>query len=109
MKKIFYVCGCLCMLFVSCTDEEFITAPRVDNSGARAISNEECSPADSLKRKYQLQSDVNLILSDRVVYQEGRFVLDLTLEEAKELAVPVDIYQKFVRMVDKLNESDIVD
>lgn len=111
MKKIlFYVCGCLCILLVSCTDEEIVTAPRVNNSGARAIStSEECSPADSLERKYQLQSDVNLMLSDRIVHQEGHFALDLTLEEAKELSISAEIYQKFVRMVDKLNESDVVE
>jgi hypothetical protein len=54
-----------------------------------------------------IQSNPELILTDRIVSKSAGFVLDLSEEEARELQIPDDLYRKYVDKVNELNKQQM--
>ena len=61
--------------------------------------------ADDLEVMFKLQSDPELILSDRIIFKNSMFILDISPKEARELMIPDDLYQKYVKQVEDINKS----
>lgn len=84
---------------ISCMNDELHTQEII---GTDENSIVEVS-ADSLELKYKMQSSSELILADRLIYKDNAYQLDLSWEEASQLGVPRDVYQEFVRNIEKIN------
>ena len=63
-------------------------------------------PEDSLNIKYMMQTNSDLIISDRIIYKNSIYVLDLSLEEAKQLSISDKMYQKYVEIVSNMNKDN---
>lgn len=62
-------------------------------------------PDDHPESKYIMQSNPEVMLTDRVVYKDSAYVLDLSPKEATELSIPDETYQKVLAEVEKLNQT----
>jgi len=60
---------------------------------------------DSLETMYMMQSDQELMLADRIVSKNTGYVLDLSEQEASELQIPIELYNKYQEIVQKMNSS----
>jgi len=60
---------------------------------------------DSLETIYMMQSDQELMLADRIVSKNTGYVLDLSEQEAAELQIPMELYNKYQEIVQKMNSS----
>lgn len=106
MKKIYILSILLSLSFLSSCKDDEILAPTAANSGKiDSTSTIGSLPSDSLGIKYSMQSNPELILSDRIVYKNSKFVLDLSSEEASELLIPDEVYQKYAKIAEKMNKE----
>jgi len=60
---------------------------------------------DSLETVYMMQSDQELMLADRIVSKNSGYVLDLSEQEATELQIPMELYNRYQEIVQKMNTS----
>lgn len=106
MRK-FYILGAFAALFyfTSCTDDEIVIKGNTENSGNDATSEYGELPSDSLGLKYEMQTNPELILADRVISKGSKFVLDLSQEEATALHIAPEVYQKCLKHIEKLNNK----
>lgn len=103
MKKIYLLLFIFCLC--SCKDDDLYNSPSPNDEAVTPKSPIGALPADSLFIKYNMQSNSELILSDRIVCKDSRFVLDLSPQEASELLIPNETYQKYVEIVEKMNKK----
>ena len=86
----------------SCAKDEVSVNPDTNKqdslSTARGVL-----PTDSLNIKHGMQSMSDLILADRIVYKDSKYVLDLSKEEASDLSIPEIKYQEYVDRVEEMN------
>lgn len=103
MKKNYIkLCILICSIyFISCTDD-MIKTEGIENN---ASSEYNVLPTDSLQIKYDMQSNFELMVADRIIYKNSSFVLDLSSEEASQLMIPKDVYQEAIKKVEMLNKS----
>lgn len=59
---------------------------------------------DSLETLYMMQSNLELLLADRIISKPNGYVLDISKQEATELDIPDDLYQKYQAKVNELNK-----
>jgi hypothetical protein len=88
--------------FISCMDDEVIKVPKDEKITENGIIE---MSADSLNIKYQMQSNSEIILADRLIHKNGAYVLDLAWEEASQLGISKDLYDEFNRKVNELNSD----
>lgn len=88
--------------FISCRDEEVLNITKNEKINKDGIVE---MSADSLEIKYQMQSNSEMILADRLIHKNDVYILDLSWEEASQLGISKDLYQEFSRNVDELNSS----
>lgn len=60
---------------------------------------------DSLAVLSTLQSDTELMLLNQIYYKDGRLVLALCREEAVDLGVPEDLYDRYAAEINRANEA----
>lgn len=106
MKKIYILISVIIVLvFIGSCNDDFAYNDNkeiIDN-----LSGCNIPYTDSLEIKYIMQSNPELILSDRIIYKNSTFILDLSLEEATELMIPIEIYNETLNKITMLNEKSI--
>ena len=60
---------------------------------------------DSLEAVYMMQSNLDLLLADRIISKPDGFILDISQQEANELDIPEELYRKYIDKVAELNKS----
>jgi len=106
-KRILPILACLALGVVGCKKEiKLADTGKGETSGPAGIALR-----DSLETIYMMQSDQELMLADRIVSKNTGYVLDLSEQEATELQIPIDLYNKYQEIVQKMNVSgdDITD
>lgn len=73
----------------------------VDDKGISTVTVQ-----DSLEAKFMMQSNVELMLADRFISKNSTYVLDISEQEAGELHIPSELYQKYFEIVKNMNSSN---
>lgn len=105
-----YIKGLICLStafsIVSCTLTE-LTPEQIQNE----LKNPEklrtrCPgvPADTLEMLSRIQSDKEMMLLNQIWFKDGSFVLGLSRNDAMDLGIPVEMYDRFLNYVNKANE-----
>jgi len=93
--------ACLALGVVGCKKEiKVADTEKGETSGLAGIALQ-----DSLETIYMMQSDQELMLADRIVSKSSGYVLDLSDQEATELQIPIDLYNRYLEIVQKMNSS----
>lgn len=69
------------------------------------FSSSESLLQDSLELRYMMQSNSELILSDRIIYKDSMYTLDISEQEADELHISEELYNKYVEIVKDMNNT----
>lgn len=69
------------------------------------LSSSESLLQDSLELRYMMQSNSELILSDRIIYKDSMYTLDISEQEADELHISAELYNKYVEIVKDMNNT----
>lgn len=77
------------------------------NGQEETLKGKQVVSQDSLETLYMMQSNLELLLADRIISKSTGFVLDISKQEAVELDIPDDLYQKYQDKVKELNKSII--
>lgn len=105
MKKIIQTLTFI-LLVASCADNDILPDKSFTSNGAVDSTKTVGElPNDSLAIKYMMQSNSELMISDRIIYKNSAYVLDLSLEEAKQLSISDEMYQKYVEIVYHMNKE----
>lgn len=104
-KVIFFV-GTVVMVFLllSCEDQ-LDTAPKTIST--LPDNGIPIGEKENYETMYMMQSNPELILADRIISKEAGFILDISKDEARELHISDEVYQKYVNRVNELNEQNI--
>ncbi len=96
------------ILIASCADNDILPDKSFNGNAAEVDSTKTVGelPEDSLNIKYMMQTNSDLIISDRIIYKNSIYVLDLSLEEAKQLSISDKMYQKYVEIVSNMNKDN---
>lgn len=96
------------ILIASCADNDILPDKPFNGNAAEVDSIRTVGelPEDSLNIKYMMQTNSDLIISDRIIYKNSIYVLDLSLEEAKQLSISDDMYQKYIEIVSNMNKDN---
>lgn len=87
----------------SCKDDEVIVEqPKASDISTRSITNADFT---SDEYKHESQSNVENMLMDQIIYRDSMYVLNMSKEEAKDLTIPDSLYNVYVLLVEKLNET----
>lgn len=102
-KKIILGSVLFASVFFSCVDKEIpledIKASPSFEAGSLNVEK------DSLRIQNELQSDSELMILDRIIYKNSVYILDLSAEEAADLDIPNEIYEKYKGYVNALNDN----
>lgn len=90
-----------CMM--ACTDKD-IPNINIENLSIEQSDKEQSFVNDN-ELKYKMQSDKELLLSDRIICKNSVFILDLSEEEAETLQIPAEMYRRCVQYVEELNNK----
>lgn len=102
MKQLFAVLAFLCIVSVSCTDDykkktesNFDELPAAVDIGLEAL--------------HSYQMDKNMMVSSMIVHDKrsGKFILDLSLNDAKSLGISKETYDEALKLTNKMNELNI--
>lgn len=102
MKKNIFIACIILFISGSCTDE-LIQDNTVNQE--EILSNNNSSQSDNLEAKYNMQSNPELMVADRIICVNSVFTLDLSLEESSELMIPKEIYEEALKQVEILNQK----
>lgn len=96
------------LLIASCADNDILPDKPFNGNVAEVDSTKTVGelPKDSLTIKYMMQSNSELMISDRIIYKNSAYVLDLSLEEANQLSISDEMYQKYVEIVSNMNKEN---
>jgi len=101
-KRILPILVCLALGVVGCKKEiKLADMEKGETSGLAGIALE-----DSLETIYMMQSDQELMLADRIVSKNTGYVLDLSEQGVTELQIPIELYNRYLEVVQKMNSSD---
>jgi len=93
--------ACLALGVAGCKKEiKLADTEKGETSGLAGIALQ-----DSLETIYMMQSDQELMLADRIVSKNTGYVLDLSEQEATELQIPIERYNRYLEIVQKMNSS----
>lgn len=103
--KTFYSTLILLPLFcmAACADKDILNLHGEESFVEQ--SGYEQSLVDSIEMKYKMQTDLELILTDRIICKNSVFVLDLSEEEAETLQIPAEMYRRCLQHVEELNSK----
>lgn len=99
--------ACTYILYVlvtaaSCKKEIEVSKPLEQE---KKMSNIASAAQDSLETMYLMQSNPELILADRIISKSYGYVLDISENEAQELAISAELYRVYVEKVKELNND----
>lgn len=60
---------------------------------------------DKMESIFMSQSNIELMLADRIISKNDTYILDLSKEEAEQLHIPAELYNKYVEIVKNMNNS----
>ena len=60
---------------------------------------------DSLKVQSKIQSDMENLLMNRIVFRDSAYVLSLSQDAAAIIGIPNDIYNRYLGYVEELNRQ----
>jgi len=90
---------CLALGVAGCKKEiKLADTGKGETSGLAGIALQ-----DSLETMYMMQSDQELMLADRIVSKTSGYFLDLSEQEATELQIPMELYNRYQEIVQKMN------
>ena len=62
---------------------------------------------DNMESMFMSQSNVELMLADRIISKKDTYILDLSKEEAEQLHIPAELYSKYVEIVKHMNKDNL--
>lgn len=86
--------------FISCRKD-----PLKAESAKEAKVEEVSIKQDSLETMYMMQSNPELMLADRIISKNSVFYLDMSQEEAQQLKISNELYQKYQKRVSEMNNT----
>lgn len=100
MRKIMLFLSVL-LLTTACQNEELV----LDNEnlvpdGVTVASN------DSLDI-YMQQTDKGNMISNSICFRNGKFVLDLSLEDALSIGIDHSMYENQIKLIENINKSNL--
>lgn len=102
MKPRLIILAFICVISSSCTDEE-LHLKNYTNLGKDSV-NAVVNP--SVETLYSLQTDKQIMLFSMIRYNlnNAKYVLDLSLNDAKLLGISKEAYDDATNLVSKMNE-----
>lgn len=102
MKQLFVTLAFLCIISSSCTDDY---KEKIDSN----IGDNPTTVDPDLEALHSFQTDKNIMISSMIIQDlnSGKFILDLSLNDAESLGISKEAYEEAQNLVDKMNESDI--
>lgn len=100
-RNIFILMMCLISFLSSCNDDIY-NNEKVGNKPSETFN----VVLDSLAI-YKIQTDKNVILNNLIHYQSGKYVLDLSIDDAKKLGIDEMMYNQVHEHVNQLNNSNL--
>lgn len=102
MKHLFVTLAFLCIISSSCTDDY---KEKID-------SNLDETPTEveiDLEALHSYQTDKNIMISSMIIQDlnSGKFILDLSLNDAESLGISKEAYEEAQKLTDKMNELNI--
>lgn len=95
-----YIYAAALLLFLpSCHVESTLTAEDPESVEAENIVFDN-------ETKYINQTDKNIILGNMIIYQSGKYVLDLSREDALSIGIEESLYDSFLERVEQLNNTN---
>ena len=96
----------ICLLLAGCAiAEQDVVLPEEKTVSANPVF---ASPSDSVKvfnAKSAMQRSPEYILSSAIVFKDGKFQIDMTLEEILESGISEKEYKAYQQKLDKLNNA----
>ena len=56
---------------------------------------------------YKIQTDKSMMLNNLIRYQSGKYLLDLSLDDAKKIRISEMMYNQVLEHVEQLNNSNL--
>jgi hypothetical protein len=100
IKLLAIVAMVMSLTIISCKKEILQEKTPINNEGQAA----KAAAQDSLETLYMMQSNLELLLADRIISKPNGYVLDISKQEATELDIPDELFQKYQSKVNELNK-----
>ncbi|WP_312363578.1 hypothetical protein [Sphingobacterium sp.] len=100
IKLLVIVSMVMSLTIISCKKEILQEKTLINKEGHGA----KVAAQDSLETLYTMQSNLELLLADRIISKPNGYVLDISKQEATELDIPDELYQKYKTKVNELNK-----
>lgn len=104
IKNLLFVFLCIAFSTSACKKEIKDAEIQKEEKGD-GFSSSESLLQDSLELRFTMQSNSELILSDRIIYKNSMYTLDLSEQEADELHISAELYNKYVEIVKNMNNT----
>lgn len=91
----------LSILFAACKDDIFINEQIGDD-----LPNISETVLDSIDI-YKIQTDKSVMINNLIRFQSGRFLLDLSEEDAEKIGVSMLMYNQVLEHINQLNNSNL--
>jgi len=99
IKKYLFLAFLLGLITIGCRKD--IKSIEMEKTQSRAEVRQ-----DSLETLFKMQSNADLMLSDRIILKNSVYVLDMSEKEASELHISPELYHKYVEAVKGMNYSN---
>lgn len=102
-RKLAFMLALLFVLISSCKEDLIIEDSVKQTLKTTKSSNISQMDIFSDEYKHRVQSDVEGMLLDQIVYRDSVYVLNMTKEEADDLKIPDSLYVQYISIVNNLN------
>ncbi len=93
------------LLIASCSLEELTPEQQRQVINHHLTTKSVGTAIDSLEMVSRIQSDKEIILMNQLWFRDGKFILELSKEDAESLGIPNELYDKYSKYVEKINNS----
>lgn len=98
-KNIFILIVCVISSLCSCTDTIWGDEP------VKSEPTESQNVVLDNLAIYKIQTDKSVMLNNLILYQSGKYILDLSLDDAKMLGITELMYNQVLEHVNQLNNN----
>lgn len=98
-KKMFYLS--VLLLTAACQNEEMV----LDNENL--VNDDVIVTSNDSLGIYLQQTDKGKMISNSVCYRNGKFVLDLSLEDAISIGIDRSMYEIQIEQIENINKSNL--
>lgn len=106
IKNLLFVLLCIAFSTTACK-KEIKDAGIEEEERGDGFSLSESLLQDSLELRFMMQSNSELILSDRIIYKNSMYTLDISEQEVEELHISAELYNKHVEIIKNMSTSHI--